>query len=81
MPFQFGTKSIHNSISFMGGFLPASHDQYLDGSGRVFQKGTWHLGNATRTWGETCGIKIGRGYVGLQVTHVNPNQTPEAANE
>ena len=40
--------------------LAAVSDPYLDGSGKVFQKCSWHLGNRTHAWGETYGFKTRR---------------------
>ena len=71
----------HGSLEFRCGRLPAANDPYLDGTGRVFQTVSWHLGNATRTWGETYGVKIGRCYVSMGVTHINPLITVRAARE
>jgi hypothetical protein len=70
----------HGSLSFHRGSL-AANDQFLDGSGDMFQRCSWHLGNATRTWGETYGVNIFRGYVTVQVTHRNPQVTPQQASE
>ncbi len=42
-----------SSVSFRCGVLSKANDPYLDGSGHVLQRVSWHLGNATRTWGET----------------------------
>jgi hypothetical protein len=70
----------HGSLSFHRGTL-ATNDQFLDGSGKMFQRGTWHLGNGTRTWGETYGVNIFRAYVTVQVTHRNPQVTPQQARE
>lgn len=63
------------------GILAHASDQYLDGSGRAFQKGSWHLGNGTRTWGETYGFKVGRFYMSMSVKHVNTTVTPTEARE
>ena len=70
----------YGSLSFHRGTL-AAHDQFLDGSGDVFQRCTWHLGNGTRTWGETYGVRIFGGYVTVEVKHVNPQVTPPQAGE
>lgn len=72
--------SNHCSLAFRCGLLPRN-DSYLDGTGRVFQKCTWHLGNATRTWGETYGIKVFRLYFSLGVKHTNPQVTLKDAHE
>lgn len=37
--------------------------------------------DGTRTWGDTCGIKIHRTYLSVQVTHVNPRRTVKEARE
>jgi hypothetical protein len=71
----------HGSVSFRCGLLSTANDPYLDGSGRVFQQVSWHLGNATRTRGETYGLKIHRCYLSMQVTHLNPRVTPAEAGE
>jgi hypothetical protein len=71
-------------VSFHCGLLTPANDpfgQFLDGSGRVFQQGSWHKGNATRTWGETYGIKLRRFCLTMQVTHINPRVTPVEARE
>jgi hypothetical protein len=70
----------HGSLSFHRGSL-AAHQQFLDGSGDMLQRCTWHLGNGTRTWGETYGVKIFGGYVTVEVTHINPQVTPQQARE
>ncbi len=71
----------HGSVSFHCGLLSTASDPYLDGSGHVFQRATWHLGNGTRTWGETHGVKIQRCYLSVQVTHLNPHFTATEARE
>jgi len=71
----------HGSFGFRCGLLAAANDPYLDGSGKVFQKGSWHLGNGTRTWGETYGLKVHRLYVSMKVGHTNPRITPREARE
>ena len=68
-------------LHLWGGLLAKTSDQYLDGSGRAFQKASWHLGNGTRTWGETYGVKVGHFYMSLSVKHVNPSLTPKQAGE
>jgi hypothetical protein len=47
----------------------------------VFQKGNWHFGNATRTWGETYGVKLNRFYLSLSVKHINPLVSRKEARE
>ncbi len=69
------------SVSFRCGLLATSNDPYLDGSGHVFQQISWHLGNATRTRGETYGVKIHRCYLSVFVKHVNPHVSPAEARE
>lgn len=69
------------SLSVWGGLLANSKSEFLDGTNHFFQKGTWHIGNARRTWGETYGIKLGRAGLALSVQHTNPLVTPEEANE
>jgi hypothetical protein len=71
----------HGPLHLWGGILAKATDQYLDGSGRAFQQCSWHLGNGTRTWGETYGFKVGRFYVSMSVNHVNPRLTPTEARE
>ena len=71
----------HGSVSFRCGLLGTTNDPYLDGSGRIFQRGTWHHGIGTRTWGETYGIKVCRIYVSMGVKHVNLRLTPREAGE
>ena len=71
----------HGSLYFRCGLLPTANDEYLDGSHRTFQQCTWHLGNSTRTWGATYGFKVCRGYVSMEVKHVNPKRTAEEEGE
>jgi len=71
----------HGSIGFWCGMSATASDEYLDGSNRMFQQGGWHLGNGTRTWGETYGLKVGRFYLTMGVTHTNPSITADEANE
>ena len=71
----------HPFISLHCGLLPASNHMYLDGSGHVFQNVSWHLGNGTRTTGETYGIKLMRGYFSVQVRHVNPRVSADEAGD
>ena len=61
--------------------LPTSRDEFLDGSGRLFQEGSWHFGNALRTKGETYGVKFGRGYLTVEVTHVDSRYSKVEARE
>jgi hypothetical protein len=69
------------SVSFRVGMLSTSRGQFLDGSGRMLQEVSWHMGNGLRTWGETYGLKFGRGYVTVQVTHIDPSWTKAEARE
>ena len=69
------------SLSIWGGTLPSAKSDYLDGTGHMFQRGGWHLGNALRTRGETYGIKMHRFYLTVCVKHVDPRVSPEEANE
>ena len=71
----------HGSLRLNWGVLPTVRAEFLNGSGQVFQQASWHLGNATRTWGDTYGVKIHRWYVSVQVTHLNPRITPDEARE
>ena len=71
----------NGSLHVSCGLLPTANDEYLDNSGHVFQKVSWHLGNARRTWGETYGLKVRRAYFSVAVTHVNPGVSAEEANE
>ena len=71
----------HGSVSVRCGLLATATDLYLDGSGRTFQKCSWHLGIGTRTWGETYGFKVRRVYVSLGVRHINPRLSPGEARE
>jgi hypothetical protein len=73
--------SDHSSVIFRCGLLGRANDPYLDGSGRTFQRCTWHLGVGTRTWGETYGFKVRRVYVSMQVKHINPRLTAREARE
>jgi hypothetical protein len=60
------------SFSVHAGLLPTANDPFLDGSNRSLQTATWHLGNGTRTWGETVGLKLRRAYLTVQIKHTNP---------
>jgi hypothetical protein len=71
----------HGSLGVRCGLLATSGDQFLDGSRRVFQKCSWHLGDGTRTWGETYGVKVSRLYLTVEVKHTNPRVTPAEAKE
>jgi hypothetical protein len=71
----------HGSLSLNCGLLPTTKDLFLDGSGKTVQTASWHLGDGTRTWGETYGIKINRAFVTLQISHLNPLRSPKAARE
>jgi hypothetical protein len=71
----------HGSLGFRCGLLAAGNDPYLDGSGKVFQKCSSHLGNGTHTWGETYGFKVRRLYVSMEIGHTNPRVTPREARE
>ncbi len=71
----------YSSLHPRCGLLPSRQDPFLDNSGRCFQKVSWHLGNARRTWGETYGFKLGRVYVTLGVKHINPRVTFKEADE
>jgi hypothetical protein len=71
----------HGPLSLWCGRLSSANDPYLDGSGDVFQKGNWHFCNATRTWGETYGVKLNRFYLSLSVKHINPLVSPKEARE
>ena len=75
--------SVNSNTSFYldAGVLASSTDEYLDGTGHVFQRGSWHLGNALRTRGLTYGIKLNRHYLTFCVKHINPRVSPKEANE
>jgi len=72
---------VHDRLALHCGLLPASNDQFLDNSGHFFQRCSWHLGDGTRTSGETFGIKIRRAYVTLQITNPIGSKTPAEARE
>jgi len=71
----------YGSLSLRCGMLATPKAPYLDGSGRNFQECSWHLGNATRTWGETYGVRLWRAYVSVEVRHTNPSISPHEAKE
>lgn len=71
----------HGSVRFRCGLLATAKEQYLDGSGRILQRCSWHLGVGTRTWGETYGFKVYRIYISMEVKHVNLRLTPREARE
>lgn len=75
--------SVNSNTSFYldAGVLATATDEYLDGTGHVFQRGSWHLGNALRTRGETYGLKVNRYYLTFCVKHINPRVSPEEAHE
>jgi hypothetical protein len=77
----FALYSREGSISFQFGMLPTSKDQFLDGSGRMLQEVSWHFSKGLRTRGETYGLKFGRGYLAMQVTHVDSRCTKMEARE
>ena len=77
----FALYTRQGSIFFHFGMLPTSKDEFLDGSGRTFQQGSWHFGNALRTWGETYDAKFGPGYLTLEVTHIASRYTKAEAKE
>jgi len=63
------------------GLLPTASDPYLDGSRKPFQRCSWHLGNGTRDWGQTYGVKLNRLYFSLEVRHTDPRITADEARE
>ena len=71
----------HGSLGIRCGLLATASDPYLDGSHKLFQECSWHIGNATRIWGETYGLKLRRLYLSLEVRHTNPRITPDEARE
>ena len=71
----------HSSLQFWCGLLPTVNDEFLDGSGKTFQKGGWHLGDGSHIWGEACGLKVSRIYLTMGIKHVNPKRTAEEAKE
>ncbi len=71
----------HGSLGFRCGLLASVSDPYLDGSRKPFQTCSWHLGNGTRTWGNTYGLKVHRLYFSLEIRHTNPHITPDEARE
>ncbi len=70
----------NNSLGFRSGWL-APGDSYLDNSGRIFQKGSYHLGNGLRTTGRTFGVKLGHWYLTLWLTRVNSTVSQIEAKE
>ena len=71
----------HGSLRFRGGLLASTSDPYLDGSRKLFQKCSWHLGHGTRTWGNTYGVKVNRLYLSMEVRHTNPRISADEARE
>ena len=53
------------------GFLSPG-ETYLDGTRHVFQRGSWHMGDGTRLYGFTYGVKIGRFYFTYGTIHGDP---------
>ena len=48
----------YGSLGIRCGLLATASNPYLDGSRKLFQECSWHIGNATRSWGETHGLKL-----------------------
>jgi hypothetical protein len=71
----------NGKVSLNCGLLRTSREMFLDSSGDIFQRVDWHLGNGTRTRGETYGMKISRAYLTLSVTHIRAGITPAQARE
>jgi len=71
----------HGCLGFRCGLLATASDPYLDGFRKPYQKCSWHLGNGTRTWGETYGLEFYRLYISMEVRHTNPRITPDEARE
>jgi len=71
----------NGKVSLHCGLLRTGQEMFLDGSGDIFQRVDWHLGNGTRTRGETYGMKISRAYLTLSVTHISAGITPAQARE
>ena len=71
----------NSSLHLHWGMLPNAKSPFLDGSNGWFQRCSWHLGNGTRTWGETFGVKIRRAYLDVEVVHLNPIIGPAEARE
>jgi hypothetical protein len=71
----------HGSLRFRGGLLATASDPYLDGSRKLFQICSWHLGNGTRTWGKTYGVKVNRLYLSMEVRHTNTRISADEARE
>jgi hypothetical protein len=69
------------SLHLYWGMLPNAKSSFLDGSNGLFQHCSWHLGNGTRTWGETYGIRFRRPYLNVEVKHLNPNIHPAEARD
>ena len=70
----------NNSVGFRAGVLtPGS--AYIDNSGRMFQRCYYYLGNGLRTTGQTYGIKVGRFYLTVFRTHINPGVSSFDAQE
>jgi hypothetical protein len=47
---------------------------FLDGSTSVFQSISWHMADATKCWGDTYGLKIGKLFWSLSVMHGRPEE-------
>ncbi len=75
-----GLHNPHGSLRVGYGVLRPG-EVFLDGSSRMFQRISWHLGTGVRTWGTTYGMKFGTAYLTLQVTHVDRRWTPTQAGE
>lgn len=73
--------SRHGRLRFDCGILPSANDPFLDGSGAVLQRTSWHLGDGTRTSGDTFGVKIRSCFLSLQITRVNPRRSAKEAGE
>ena len=62
------TFSTHMSLS--------NDPDFLDGSGDMFQTGSWHLGHGTICYGQTYGFKVLRFRWVFEVMHGRPEDDP-----
>ena len=49
-------------------------DCFLDCSRSIFQSVSWHIGDATKCWGDTYGLKVGKLFWSVSVMHGRPEE-------
>jgi len=74
--YEFDTTTHAHSLNMSAGVL-AANGTFLNSSRSTFQRCGWHLGDATKCWGNTYGILIGRFYWKIEVMHGRPEDCPQ----